>query len=227
MKKELVIAIVVSALLHLGLLFGFENHSEEQSDDVTVVTEVELVEDAPPPPPPPPPPSVVGEGEETEVNDVLLPEELLAPGLSEPPATAVTVDVLAQFVRPEAPRPPRPDSTLVGIPTGAQRAGAAGAKAAVVFSLEELDRYPTARYRARPNYPIELRRAGVNGSVAVMMYVDPQGRVMRAEVRNSDNPAFNQAALDAAYKWRFEPGVRNGEPVSFRILLPFEFNINN
>src|SRR5690606_16035651 len=112
------------------------------------------------------------------------------------------------------------------IPTGAQRAGAAGAKAAVVFSLDELDRYPTARYRAKPAYPVELRRASVTGYVEVMMYVDPQGRVINAEVHKTDNAGFNQSALDAAYKWRFEPGVRQGEAVSFRILLPFIFDIN-
>lgn len=226
MKKELIIAIILSALLHVTFLFAFEGGEGEQEDDSTVVTDVVLIEDEAPPPPPPPPPSAVGDSEDVEVSDVLLPEELLAPGLSEPPPTAVTVDVLAQFVKPEAPRPPRPDSTLVGIPTGAQRVGAAGARQTVVFSLDELDRYPTARYRAAPQYPIELRRAGVTGYVEVMMYVDPQGRVMNAEVYKTDNPAFNQAAIDAAHRWRFEPGVRKGEAVSFRILLPFVFEIN-
>lgn len=225
MRKELIMAIALSALLHVGLLFGFNGNHEEEVETTTVVMDVELTEDETPPPPPPPP-AVVGESEEQEVSDVLLPEDLLAPGLSEPPPTAVTVDVLAQFVKPEAPRPPRPDSTLVGIPTGAQRAGAAGAKAALVFTLEQLDRVPAARYRASPRYPEDLRRAGINGSVQVMLYVDPQGRVMNAEIFKSDNPGFNQAALDAAFKWRFEPGVRQGEAVSFKMLLPLNFTVN-
>ena len=139
------------------------------------------------------------------------------------------MDTLSQFVKPEAPRPPRPEGMrTLGIPTGAQRAsGAVGAKVNLVFSLEDLDRIPAVRYEATPNYPPELKRSRIEGEIHLLLVVDASGRVAHAEVEYYSNPGFDEPAVRAAYRWRFEPGLRNGSPVSFRMRLPILFHIND
>ncbi|MFA5257479.1 MAG: energy transducer TonB [Opitutales bacterium] len=227
-KKEILISAAASGILICGLVLGFGGSGNGDGTDVTTVNDVGLTENAPPPPPPPPPPAAVKGGDQDQpVSDVLLPDDLLSPGLNEPPASSVAIDVLSQYVKPEAPRPPRPDSMVtVGIPTGAQRAGAAGAKANVIFSLDELDRVPEARFKASPIYPFDMRSAGIEGSVVMILFVDPNGRVIDVSVVKATNAGFINAAVEAARKWRFEPGVRKGAPVSFKMSLPMTFSIN-
>jgi protein TonB len=219
-------AIALSVAFHLLILYGpgrgQTGVAEAQAEAVDVILVAETA------PPPPPPPATVAAEETPPEDELVLPDEFLGAGLAEPPPSAVSVDVLSQFVRPEAPRPPRPEGMrTLGIPTGAQRAsGAAGAKVELVFSLEDLDRIPAVRYEATPVYPPDLRRSSISGEVDVLLIVDASGRVANATVQFSSNPGFEESALRAAYKWRFEPGIRNGSPVSFKMLLPLKYRIN-
>jgi len=227
MRKEIILAALLSGLFHCGLIFGFGSGENDAGENVTTVENVNLTENTPPPPPPPKPAAVKGGDSDQPESDALLPDEMLAPGLNEPPASSVAIDVISQFVKPEAPRPPRPDTLVtVGIPTGAQRAGAAGAKANVVFTIDELDRPPQARFKASPMYPLDLRRSNIEGEVEMLLYVDTYGRVIDVRVLKASNPGFINAAVDAARKWRFEPGVRKGATVSFKMVLPMNFTIN-
>jgi RNA polymerase sigma factor (sigma-70 family) len=60
------------------------------------------------------------------------------------------------------------------------RAEAAQATRAAAFDVSKLDRAPQPRFRARPNYPAELREAGVAGEVVVDFVVDAKGDVRNA-----------------------------------------------
>ena len=59
--------------------------------------------------------------------------------------------------------------------------------------------------------------------MVLIFIVNERGRVERPIVQKSSNPAFERAALDAIKKWRFEPGKRKGEAVSFRMRVPITF----
>ena len=223
MKKELAIAAALSACFHLGFLFGFGDGTTAEE---TLITQEEVgLTDATPPPPPPP--VVKGEEEnDAPVNeDILLPEDLLSAGLSDSPVSSVAIDALTQVVRPEALRPPRPDSLQVGIPSGAQRNSAAKARDTIKFTLKDLDKIPQAIYKAAPQYPLDLRNSNISGEVTMILYVDQRGRVVDVDVVSSTNPGFINNAVEAARKWRFEPGMRQGTAVSFKMQLPMKFNV--
>jgi len=53
--------------------------------------------------------------------------------------------------------------------------------------------------------------------VPVVIVVGTDGTVTSAEVEASVNPAFDQAAIDAAKTWTFEPAMRDGKPVASKI----------
>lgn len=91
-----------------------------------------------------------------------------------------------------------------------------------VFSLAELDQTPRPLYRPSPSYTKELRRRAP-GKVNVIFIVDERGRVIEPRVRSSSDPIFEEAALKAVKKWKFEPGKRSGKAVRFRMLVPITF----
>ena len=54
-----------------------------------------------------------------------------------------------------------------------------------VFDISKLDQTPRPKYQARPQYPFELRRAGVTGQVVVDFIVDKDGNVQNAQAAKS------------------------------------------
>jgi protein TonB len=86
-----------------------------------------------------------------------------------------------------------------------------------------LDRVPRAMVQPSPQYPDELRRQGVAGSVTVSFIVDTEGRVVKADVVSSTHRGFEESAVRAVLRWRFEPGTQSGRKVSFRMAVPIEF----
>ncbi|HTQ32133.1 MAG TPA: TonB family protein [Opitutaceae bacterium] len=90
---------------------------------------------------------------------------------------------------------------------------------------ETADSPPRVVHRERPLYPRALIMAESNGEVTLNFVVDIEGRVRNPVVVASTNPFFDQPALDAIMKWRFEPGTRKGVPVSTRITQNIVFSV--
>jgi len=55
---------------------------------------------------------------------------------------------------------------------------------------------------------------GLKGNVLLSITVDAAGKVAKAHVIRSLNPAYNQPVLDNVYKWKYQPAVRGGVPVA-------------
>ena len=102
-------------------------------------------------------------------------------------------------------------------------AGAIASAADQVFSMSDLDQAPRVVFQPAPEYPAALRKQKLDGTVHVLFVVDKGGRVEGPIVQKSTHPAFEQPALLAVKRWRFEPGKRNGEAVPFRMRIPITF----
>ena len=77
-----------------------------------------------------------------------------------------------------------------------------------------------------PVYPKELEKRGVTGTVGLAIVVGPDGGVQSVDVSSSSGqPELDQAAIAAAYTYRFEP-ARNiyDEPVACRVNRSFSFS---
>jgi protein TonB len=79
----------------------------------------------------------------------------------------------------------------------------------------------------KPVYPELARRAGVEGRVFVLAFVDEQGRVTKAEVVKGIGAGCEEAAVAAIMKARFEPGKQRGKAVKVRIAIPVVFKLTN
>jgi protein TonB len=73
-----------------------------------------------------------------------------------------------------------------------------------------------------PPYPPIARAAGIQGTVAVQIVVDEQGRVIQAKATNG-NPLLQLAAMQAAYKARFTPTLLGGRPVKVTGSITYNF----
>jgi protein TonB len=93
------------------------------------------------------------------------------------------------------------------------------------FDVSELEKRPEALSQAAPAYPAELRKAKIDGSVTLAFVLNEAGRVEEPRVENSSRPEFEKPALDAIRKWRFKPGMKDGQPVRTYIRVPMRFRV--
>lgn len=81
-------------------------------------------------------------------------------------------------------------------------------------------------YRVPPVYPTRAQRAGIEGQVVVELTIGPDGAVTEARVVEASPPqVFDEAALKAARKWRFEPKRADGAPVSWMARQTISFKM--
>ena len=131
-----------------------------------------------------------------------------------------------------APRPPRParppaaqgqlrlDAGMGALPDPSFGAQAMGA---VVPPGTD-----AGHRNAPPDYPPESRRRGEEGVVRLALRVGSDGRVEAAEVSASSGfPRLDQAALEAARRWRFRPATQGGLPVAATLPTAVHFRLTD
>lgn len=82
----------------------------------------------------------------------------------------------------------------------------------------------SATYREEPVYPVEAKRARVEGAVIVEITVDETGKVIQTRALCGDE-LLSYSAEQAARKWRFTPTLINGAAVKVVGTITFNFNL--
>jgi periplasmic protein TonB len=77
-------------------------------------------------------------------------------------------------------------------------------------------------YKAVPVFPPTARAANTEGEVVVEVTIDGRGEVIAAKA-TSGPVLLRAAAEEAALKWKFRPGTRNGTPVQTSQTILFNF----
>ena len=94
------------------------------------------------------------------------------------------------------------------------------------FELGELDTPPIPVHRARPIYPFKARRKGITGKVTVRFLVTSTGMVDKISIVEArPEKTFDQSVRDCIAKWRFKPGIFEGNPVATWVVLPISFKL--
>jgi len=84
------------------------------------------------------------------------------------------------------------------------------------------------RYRAiaRPPYPEAARRQGLEGTVVLLVKVLTDGRTGEIKVkRPSGHAALDEAAVEAARRWAFQPATQGRAPVEAWVEVPVTFEL--
>jgi periplasmic protein TonB len=74
-------------------------------------------------------------------------------------------------------------------------------------------------------YPELARRAGVEGIVYILAFVDSDGIVRRTEIVRGIGAGCDEAAAEALTKVEFVPGMQRGQPVNVRVMVPVRFSL--
>ena len=220
MSRDLIIALIVSILLHGGAaVSGFLFKKKEA---VVVVAETPTIALDLPPPPEPEEPEVVEDVSSDQPAEIA---DLAPPMQTDMPSAVIDSPFVQQIQAPPPPGLNRPSGSIV-IPTNTRPAVASGKGLGNIFDLAQLDNKPEARVRIKPVYPFEMRRSGLKGEVVVGFIVDSTGEVRDPYVVRSSNPGFEEAAIQAVLKWKFKPGKKGGVAVNTRVAQPLSFSLN-
>jgi protein TonB len=75
-------------------------------------------------------------------------------------------------------------------------------------------------------YPDLAIRAGVEGTVIVLAFVNKEGVVTGTQVVRGIGGGCDEAAMEAVKKVRFNPGMQRGKPVNVKVSVPVKFRLN-
>ena len=214
MSRDLIIGILLSALVHLGILFGDK-----------LIPEKKVVKKAEEPPPKIEliaMPKVEEEPEIIETTEEVKPLDL-APPMQQDVPQLVQPDSFVQKIQPPPPEGVTISASMNIVPEIRDPNMFRGMK---VFDISMLDQTPVAKFQARPQYPFEMRRAGIAGEVVVDFIVDTNGDVQNAYALRSSQREFEAAAVQAVQKWKFKPGRKGGRDVPTHMQVPIVFTLN-
>jgi periplasmic protein TonB len=142
------------------------------------------------------------------------------PAETPPPPKVEPVEIVPQLVTPPpivqpVTPPPPPQVTVAPPPKPAPMA----AGPVMVGNLDEklIEGNP-------PRYPVESRRKKEQGTVQLRLLIGTDGRVVQVSIAQSSGfERLDQAALQAAKSWRWQPMMRDGQPVEVRGIMSIPF----
>ena len=174
---------------------------EAPTQEVVQMEEILQTKQIQKPPPPPRPPVPV------EVpNDEILEEEDL------------DLDASLDITEPLAdmPPPPPPDEAAEEEP-----------EEVIFVAVEQMPELigGLASVQSKIEYPVEARRAGIEGRVVVEYIVDEQGRVIQPRVVRGIGGGCDEEAIRVVKLATFKPGKQRGKPVKVKMSMPILFRL--
>lgn len=200
-KRVFEISLIISLLLLIVAFkffpdFGKSKIVLEGPQELFTVEDIENTKQENRPPPPPKPPIPI----EAPSEDVLEDIEI----------ASTEIDLNAQM---EAPPPPKEEKKEEE-PT-------------YFVAVEEMPE-PIGGIQAIQSkiiYPEIAKRAGVEGKVYVLAFVDEKGDVTNVKIIKGLGAGLDEAALNAVKQTKFKPGKQRGKPVKVQVSIPIVFRL--
>jgi len=87
---------------------------------------------------------------------------------------------------------------------------------------------PVCIHKPTPEFPDMAALARAPGKVILHAVIDREGDVTEIEIIDVTIPdlGYSDAAIEAVSRWRYRPGELRGVPVSVRLTVAVEFNLN-
>ena len=84
---------------------------------------------------------------------------------------------------------------------------------------------PRVVYQTEPEFTEHARKKNISGTVVVSLVVDTNGSVRDVKVERALEPSLDQQALAAVRTWKFEPAMKNGQPVMVQLNAEVTFKL--
>lgn len=212
------LAMLLSASIHAGLIYGFSQKSAPPKrvvvDDtpLAMLMMPDLKEDE--------------EDKPKELND---DDPMEAPSIAVPMLAdiPVLVPIDAAFTQlRDLTVPTKIEGDVKGviaIPVNIQRGTPDTSGIKDLFNIGDLDRRPEPIVQTPPTFPYEFKKDVESARVQLGFIVTNKGDVIMVYVISSTHRGFERAALEGVAKWKFKPGLRNGKKVNTRVQQAIDF----
>ncbi len=202
-KRVFEISLIIALVLMIVAFkffpdFGGQEVKIEGPQELFTVEDIQQTKQENRPPPPPKPPIPIEAPSDEVLEDIEIGE--------------TEIDVNATV---EAPPPPKEDKKIVE------------EEPQYFVAVEEMPE-PIGGIQAIQSkivYPEIAKRAGVEGKVYVLAFVDENGDVRDAKIIKGIGAGCDEAALDAVKKTKFKPGKQRGKPVRVQVSIPVVFKL--
>ncbi len=94
-----------------------------------------------------------------------------------------------------------------------------------IFNLRTVDQKPVILSKPKANYTEEARRNKTKGLVIIRLILTAKGSVEGVTVVRGLPDGLSEKALDAARQIKFQPGIKDGKPVSVSVVVEYGFDI--
>jgi protein TonB len=220
MDRHYMLPATFAAVAHAALLFGISKDPHAPELEFVRIISCPLFTL----PPEPEPPVVENDDSGPENAKPTLDVPLIQQ--PEPPTLIAATEMVIPVPRLQPFTPG--DVTKIALPAVAPGSGSGDSPwPRNVLPIDRLDNSPRTRFQAAPIYPFEAKQQGLHGDVIVEFLVDEHGEVREPRVVSSSHRMFEESALRAVAKWKFEPGRQNGRVVRFKMAVPIVFKLNN
>lgn len=213
-RRDLLVGIVFSLAVHAGVAWFGEmaGHTPPKVVAKVQAPTMELIE--------------MPKIEPDEPDPVDTDAQQLTPIDIPPPMQIDTPSITTDTSFVQRLEPPPPDNMALnkGAINIRQNEGSWRAGIGQIFDISKLDQIPVVVIQGHPQYPFEMRQAGISGTVRVDFIVDTNGNVRDVFAIASSQSEFEAAAVQAVSKWRFRPGRKNGHPVNTHMQVPIQFS---
>lgn len=84
---------------------------------------------------------------------------------------------------------------------------------------------PRLIYKVEPQYTDEAQHAKISGTVLLSTVIDTSGNPSNIQVVRGLDPGLDKNAIAALSQWRFEPGIKNNQPVPVQAQIKIDFRL--
>jgi TonB family protein len=116
-----------------------------------------------------------------------------------------------------------PKSQTAGVVGSSPKPEGGGGTSGGMFHRGEGASDPRLISHVDPAYTEKARKARIQGLVVLSIIVEPDGTPSNIRVSNSLRNDLDEKAIEAVKKWRFQPSMKDGQPVRYG---PVEVDVN-
>jgi TonB family protein len=121
---------------------------------------------------------------------------------------------------------PAPQATAQGEAPAEEEEAAPTADAGPIEVTEGVTP-PQLQDKVTPSYPENARISGLDGRVVLRAVIDTEGNVRNVSVLRSNDPVFDQPAIDAVERWKYAPALQDGRPVAVNFTVIVQFKLHD
>jgi TonB family protein len=100
------------------------------------------------------------------------------------------------------------------------------ADAAIYKAGKDGVQYPHPKYTPEPDFSEQARRARHQGTVILNVIVDQTGRIARVRLERALGAGLDENAMQTIKDWRFDPAMRDGQPVAVEMKVEVSFQLH-